>query len=77
MTLSDIIEGRSKLQPEDEVKAWAADRHRAEAVYLATIRLCDERCWAASQRMHVKQPDPEQYDPARPGLGSTTQRMEG
>lgn len=51
MTLDDIIKGRSMLPVENEVKAWADDRRRAEEVYLATIRLCDERMMAAWQRM--------------------------
>lgn len=57
MTLSEIIEGRSKLPAKEEVEAWRADRKRAESVYLATIRLCDERMMAAVERMdfHTKE----------------------
>lgn len=57
VTLSAIIVARSKLPPEQEVKAWADDRRRAEQVYLATIRLCDERIMAAWERMSMTQPE--------------------
>ena len=53
-TLTEIIEGRSRLPVEDEIKAWVADKRRAEDCYLATVRLCDERISAAWQRMGLQ-----------------------
>lgn len=53
MTLHEIILGRSKLSPEDEIRAWSGDRRRAEEHYLHMVRLCDERIIAAQQRMHT------------------------
>lgn len=56
MTLNDIIEGRSKLPPEDEIEAWMSDRARAESTYLHMLRLCNERIDAALKRMRTPTP---------------------
>lgn len=55
MTLDELIAERSKLSPEDEAKAWVADKRRAERVYLETIRMCDERMMAAVQRTNLSE----------------------
>jgi hypothetical protein len=58
-SLAEVIEYRRTMLPvEDEVRAWEMDKGWAEELYLATIRLCDERIMSARKRKQLPLPLP-------------------